>query len=294
MGGDTIKRRCELISPNGVKRPVLRYHGGKWLLAKWITSHFPAHRTYVEPYCGAASILMWKKRTYAECINDMDGSIVALFRVLRDPAQARELERLLRLTPFARVEFESAYLPAADPIEHARRLIVRSFMGFGSAACNPEHRTGWRGTCDRSNTTPAWDWKNYPDAIPAMTERLQGVVIESRPAVEVIRRHDKPHTLHYCDPPYPLNTRSSSARENNCYVYEMSESQHRELAETLNSVVGMVVLSGYACPLYDEDLYSGWYRVERDTHADGARDRTEVLWINKAAKSAFDQTGLFQ
>lgn len=35
------------------KRPMLRYHGGKWMLADWIISYFPKHRVYVEPNGGS-------------------------------------------------------------------------------------------------------------------------------------------------------------------------------------------------------------------------------------------------
>lgn len=90
-----------------VVRPLLRYHGGKWRLAPWIISFFPDHRIYTEAYGGAASVLLRKKRSYAEVYNDLDGEIVNLFRVLRNPAQARELIRLVALTPFAREEFEA-------------------------------------------------------------------------------------------------------------------------------------------------------------------------------------------
>jgi len=62
----------------------------------------------------------------------------------------------------------------------------------------------------------------------------------------------------------------------------MTDEQHRELAGVLRSCVGMVVLSGYSCELYDE-IYADWHRVERKAHADGARERTEVLWLNPAA-----------
>lgn len=259
-------------------RPVLRYHGGKWRLAPWIIQHFPPHRVYVEPFGGAASVLMRKPRSYAEVYNDLDGEIVNLFRVLRSD-RADELVRLLRLTPFARAEFVLSYEPDDDPVEQARRTVVRSFMGFGSNAHN--QATGFRSNSNRSHTTPAHDWRNYPDAMETMVERLRGVVIEHRDARYVIAQHDSPETLHYVDPPYPFGTRNRGPD----YAYEMSDDDHRALADVLRSVQGMVVLSGYACDLYDVELYPDWHRVEKTALADGARKRTEVLWLNEAAAS---------
>ena len=269
-----------MISPT---RTALRYHGGKWRLAPWIISHFPAHRTYVEPYGGAASVLLRKPRSYAEVYNDLDGEVVNLFRVLRDPAQAAELERLLRLTPFARAEFELSYKPDADPVEQARRTLARSFMGFGSAAFRAS-TTGFRSNTTRSGTTPAEDWRNFPDVIPAFVARLAGVVIETIPALDLLPVHDGPETLFYVDPPYPLDTREPGAYGN--YRHEMSDDDHRQLAATLHGLRGAVVLSGYACDLYDAELYPDWRRVTRETHGDGAVDRTEVLWLNPAAARA--------
>jgi len=89
-------------------RPALRWHGGKWLLAPWIISHFPAHRVYVEPFGGAASVLLRKERCYAEVYNDLDDVVVNMFRVLQDPAKSERLRELLLLTPFARAEFNAS------------------------------------------------------------------------------------------------------------------------------------------------------------------------------------------
>lgn len=262
-----------------VERPLMRYFGGKWRLAPWIISHFPVHRVYVEPFCGAASVLMRKSRVYAEVINDLDGEIVSLFRVLRDDLLARQLIRLVELTPFAREEFEASYVAVdgGDPVEQARRTLFRSFAGYGT---NAVHRnTGFRGNVTRSGTIPAHDWASLPAVMAQVVERLRGVIVERGTAERVMALYDGPDTLHYLDPPYPLGTRGDSAR----YRHEMSDEDHRALAAVVRNLRGMVILSGYACDLYDVELYPEWHRITRQTHADGARKRTEVLWISPNA-----------
>lgn len=141
-------------------RPVLRWHGGKWRLAPWILDHMPSHRVYVEPFGGAGSVLLRKPRAYAEVYNDLDDEVVGLFDVLREPESAKRLEELLRLTPFARSEFKRAYRKTEEPIERARRLIIRAFMGFGSNAHSSQekgHRsTGFRANANKNGTTATY------------------------------------------------------------------------------------------------------------------------------------------
>lgn len=133
-----------------VTKPVLRYHGGKWRLASWIISHFPAHRVYVEPFGGAASVLMQKPRSYAEVYNDLDGEIVNVFRVLQCPEKRARLCEMLHFTPYARAEFMLAWEPTDDPVEAARRVIIRAQMGFGSAGAT-RGTTGFRANARTKN-----------------------------------------------------------------------------------------------------------------------------------------------
>jgi DNA adenine methylase len=261
------------------ERPVLRWHGGKWLLAPWIIEHFPPHRVYVEPFGGAASVLIRKPRSYAEIYNDLDDDVVNLFRVLRSDEASRLVDDIIH-TPFARSEFKLAYEETPDVVERARRLIVRSFMGFGSAGHNRAGSTGFRASSNRSGTTPAHDWVNYPDHLEAIIRRLEGVVIENRPALDVMLQQDSPQTLHYVDPPYVHSTRSkahNSSRKN--YRHEIDDAGHVLLLKTLLGLDGMVVLSAYPHKIYSEMLM-GWMSLERKSLADGARERTEVLWLN--------------
>lgn len=280
-----------------VTRPALRYHGGKFKLAPWISSFFPTHRIYVEPFGGGASVLLRKPRSYAEVYNDLDLEVVNFFRVLRDPALAEQLARAVYLTPFAREEFRAAYAETDDPVETARRTLVRSFMGFGTTILR-HNRTGFRAKANRQQQPAQIDWTNYPAHVAVFTERLRGVVIEHRDALEVIAQQDTAGTLFYVDPPYPHATRTavqSGSHNDTAYCHEMTDDDHRALAKVLNDVEGMVVLSGYACQLYDEDLYCDWERHTRMTLADGAQPRTEVVWLNPACSAALARSrgGLF-
>lgn len=273
-------------------RPVLRYHGGKWRLAPWIISHFPAHRTYVEPFGGAGSVLLRKPAAVREVYNDLDEDVVNLFRVLRDGAGAERLTDMLRLTPFSRTEFEDAYEPTTDVVERARRLVVRSFMGFGSSVF-ANHATGFRDytkDCGKERF-PARDWARYPDCLSTIVDRLRNVIVDRRNALEVIPRHDSPATLYYVDPPYVLSTRSNNRGVRQKYEHELNDDDHRAIAAQLHAVTGFVVISGYQCPLYVE-LYPSWRRVDRRAMADGANPRTESLWLNTACSNALTAAAL--
>ena len=265
-----------------VTRSVLRYFGGKWQIAPWVISHLPAHRVYVEPFGGAASVLMRKPPSAIEVYNDLDEEIVGIFQLLQDPVQCAMLIRLLRRTPYARRQFEEAFIPSTDPLVRAQRAIVRAYMAFHHEALFNPKKTTFADAIHTNRHTKAHEWMRYPRHLVQVCRRLQGVIIERRDALEVIRAQDSPTTLFFVDPPYLPSTRTKVG-----YRCELNQAQHVALLERLQALKGMAVVAGYPSELYD-DMLRGWQRVERPHRAAGSRRaRTEVLWLspNCAANS---------
>jgi DNA adenine methylase len=258
------------------ERPVLRYHGGKWRLAPWIIAQMPEHKVYVEPFGGAASVLMRKPRSRGEIYNERDGNIVNVFRVLRDREKANQLRELLRLTPFARDEFDASYLPPRNDVDAAHKTIVRSFMGFSTDATTRGCRTGFRAN-KSSGKTPATEWANYADSLDFFVERLRGVIIENRNAMDIIAAQDHTDTLFFVDPPYVSSTRGDGQKHG--YAYEFSDHDHRNLAMLLRQLKGRVLLCGYWSRLYEE-LFSDWAFEDAQCYANGCHARTERIWRN--------------
>lgn len=118
---------------------LLKYPGGKWRISDWILSFFPEHKVYCEPFFGSGACFFKKEPAYIETINDIDGNIVNLFRVCREYPE--ELAKAINLTPFSREEFQNCYSPSADPIEQARRTIVRYHQSFGTSNSS---KNSWR------------------------------------------------------------------------------------------------------------------------------------------------------
>jgi len=257
-------------------RALLRYFGGKWATAPWVMAHFPPHRIYVEPFGGAASVLLRKPRSRIEVYNDLDQEIVGIFKTVQDPGQCQTLMRRLRRTPYSRRIFETAFQYSDNPIIRAQRAITRAYQSFHHEALFNPKKTTFADAKHRNAThRKAREWANYPRTLTTISRRLQGVIIECRPAQDVIRAQDTPDTLFFVDPPYVPSTRSKCG-----YRHEMGESGHVTLLEQLRSVQGMVVLAGYPSALYDQILHD-WHRVERPCRAAGSlRPRTEVLWLS--------------
>ena len=260
-----------------VKNPALRYYGGKFRLGGWIAANLPPHVSYVEPFGGAAGVLLRKEPSAIEVYNDLDGAVVNFFRVLRERPQ--ELIRQLRRTPFAREEFDLSFEPSADPLEEARRFFVLSWQSYGGPCRHAS--TGWKvqkRPWVKSRANQMGEWHASIRNISAVARRFRSIQIERDDALKVIQRFDTPDTLFYCDPPYPADLRNVSWM-NKAYTFEFSTSDHVHLANQLKRIQGAAIVSTYPNELYDS-LYAGWERVETTTQTMNKTIATEVIFIS--------------
>jgi DNA adenine methylase len=264
----------------GRKMIPFGWYGGKYSHLKWLLPLLPYTRHYCELFGGSAVVLLNRKPSPVETYNDLDGDVVNFFKVLRD--QKEELIEAIGLTPFSREEFERAIenpVKGLSDLERARRFFVRARQvrtGLAQTAtagrwahCRLTTRSEMAGAVSR--------WLGSVEGLSEVAQRLLRVQIEHRPAIEVIERYDSEETLFYCDPPYPHGSRGDS----NAYAYEMTDDDHRELAEVLHNVKGKVALSGYHCDLLDE-IYGDWHFVEEEVkNCHSVKEpRQEVLWVN--------------
>ena len=196
---------------------------------------------------------------------------------------AKILAYKLSATPYSRRECERSLILTRRPIEKARRLIVRSRMGWESAARAPAGKMSYRSNYGRGkNRSGEAVWAKIPDEILSYTERLRGVNIEHRNSLEVIKQHDREETLFYLDPPYLAETRKGIAQDSKTtkmYKHDMVTDDHKALLAAIKNLKGMVVISGYPSDLYDDEL-SGWRRMEKLNQDSHRRQRREVIWLS--------------
>lgn len=270
----TLEHSVDIVAPAEEPRPrgaaVLRYPGSKWSIAGSIVAEFGSHYHYIEPFFGSGAVFFSKDPSPHEVINDRLGSVVNLWAALRDHTE--ELCWLIETTPWARDEYGISDQVTGEQLEDARRFVVRVWQAHASDLAK---KTGWknRGVHQRAGGM-SHRWQKLPDQLRKLAWRLSDAEIENRPALDVIRRHNKSDALIYADPPYPHDVRTQKM-----YEHEMSLQEHAELVDALSAHAGPVVISGYAHPLYDS-AFASWRRVTmKAPKAEKGADRTEVLWI---------------
>jgi DNA adenine methylase len=262
-----------------VTHTAFRYYGGKFRLADWIISHFPKHEVYVEPFGGAASVLLKKPFSRLEVLNDLSSEIYNFFHVLRNQELGEELKRQLDLTPISREDFEQCVLEKGiTPVEKARRFYVRVNLSYQKIS---EDLLKSNFTVPNSDRTAASAWFAKIANLDAIAKRLKTVILENKPALQLIDQYDGPKTLFYCDPPYLIEERSRARKS---YDFEMTNQDHDALARRLNKVKGKVILSGYQNDLYD-GLYRDWTRLDKQTKGSAKEARIESIWLSPNIRS---------
>ncbi|MCG5047309.1 DNA adenine methylase [Pectobacterium brasiliense] len=176
--------------------PIVPWIGGKRRLAKHILPLFPAHTCYVEPFCGAAALYFLKPPSKAEVINDINGELVNLYRVVK-----HHLEEFVRQFKWALVSRQIYKWLQAVPeetltdIQRAARFYYLQKQAFGGKV---EERTFGTAT----TSPPRFNLLRIEEELSMAHLRLSRTVIEHLDWAECIQRYDRPHTLFYCDPPY--------------------------------------------------------------------------------------------
>lgn len=255
-----------------------KYPGAKWSYGNWITSFFPEHRFYLEPFFGSGAVFFNKEPCRYETINDSDGMVVNFFKVCREYPD--ELAQAINLTPYSRDEFmqiqESKggedFPQSGNPVEDARRFCVRCHQGFGSKLAD---RVGWKNTKSADGPVVPKLWGKLPENIFLVAERLKNAQIENTDAVELIKACNHSNCLIYADPPY-----LGECRRGRMYRKEMmNREEHDRLLNALLVHNGPVILSGYDNDLYNKKL-AGWHKEKKDGRSNSAQKRTETLWMN--------------
>lgn len=274
--------------------PPLKWHGGKYYLAKRIVAMIPPHTTYVEPYAGGLTVLLAKEaENSAEVINDLNRDLVRFWRVLADQAHFGQFQRFIECVPFSEWHWDHVesirageYASGYDPeVCHAVAFYVMCRLSLAGRMKNFAPLT--KNRLRRKMNEQASAWMGAVDGLAEVHQRLRRVAILNDDATDVIRKMDGPATVVYADPPYVHATRVST----DAYAFEMTEAEHIRLLEALASLQGHFLLSGYRSPLYDEFAKQNeWHVTEFELPNNAARGEAkrrmvECVWTNYDPKA---------
>lgn len=231
---------------------------------------------YLEPFSGSGAVFFNKLPGAVETINDLNSDIVNLFFVLRDSPE--ELKRVLQLTPYSREEYDLSFEPCEDPVEKARRYMVRTTQAIGAKMTGG--KCGWRNHKQSKIGGTACKWGGIVDTIDSASCRLRGdtthlVQIEHMDALRLIERYNNSDTLMYLDPPYVLSSRKSGK----LYSHELDDDDQEKLLKLIICSKAKIVLSGYESDLYNSYL-SGWNKDCTFSQTTSAEMAKETIWMN--------------
>ena len=269
----------------------LIWFGGKGMFLPKLLPLIPEHMTYVEVFGGGASLLLAKNKSFVEIFNDIDSQLVTFFRVLQEPDEFAELQRLLSATPMSEEfynEFRVTWESEEDRVRRVWKWFTVVRQSFAGQAT--KNKTGgWSGITkvkDQAN-----QWLLAIERLPEVAKRMTQAQLLNRDWRKVLPAFDGPDTFFYLDPPYVHDTRSGGG-----YAFEMTNEDHAELVEQVQKLEGRVLISGYNHEIYKPlDNSPVWERQDFETVAFVAGKsrigdeltsqkprRTESVWTNYA------------
>jgi len=174
---------------------LIPYLGGKRLLAKTILTLLPEHQLYCEPFGGSATILLEKSPSPEEVLNDLNGEIINLFRIIQ--AHHEEFLRWVRWNLRSREEFSRFKETPPErltDIGRAARTYYLLRAGYGGKGA---HFAGRMAGSQRPFSIYRIEENLYE-----IHRRLENITLECLPYADCLRRYDGPDSLFYLDPPY--------------------------------------------------------------------------------------------
>lgn len=208
--------------------PIIPWMGGKRRLAKHLLPKFPEHQCYVELFAGGAALFfMREQRAQCEVVNDINGELINLYRVVQHHFD--EFTRQFNYTLSSREVFTR--LRATPPelltdIQRAARFFYLQHNAFGGKTTGQTFGT--------ATTDKAWNATQIAEQLQAAQQRLGGVFIENEPWQRCVKRYDRPHTFFYADPPYWQTTG---------YERGFDWTEYEQLAQTMRTMQGKMMLS---------------------------------------------------
>lgn len=208
-------------------QPIIPWIGGKRRLADRIFPLFPAHECYVEPFAGGAALFFLRQPARVEVLNDINGELVNLYRVVQHHLE--EFVRQFKWALSSRQVFE--WLKVTRPetltdIQRAARFFYLQQLAFGGRVDGQSFGT--------ATTAPPINLLRIEQNLSDAHLRLSGVYIEHLPWQEVVTKYDREHTLFYMDPPY---------WQTEGYGVGFSWEQYEEMARLLRTIKGKAIIS---------------------------------------------------
>lgn len=211
-----------------MSKPILPWMGGKRRLAKQILPLFKPHTAYVEPFCGGAALFFMKEPAKVEVINDVNGELVNLYRVVKHHLD--EFLRQFRWALVSRQEYlwqQKANPETLTDIQRAARFFYLQKLAFGAKVVGQSFGTA-------TTAPPRLNLLRLEEDLSDAHLRLSRTTIERLDWQECIRRYDRPGTLFYLDPPY-WGTAG--------YGVDFGMEQYEQMAKVALEAKGQVVIS---------------------------------------------------